>query len=161
MMRAWKDKWLETFTFRLAGIQQALPADRLRFVAGVFALGCAAIAYEYISMLWTLWDTVPSIGVGAIALTGVLNAVLLILLIVLIGQIDLKRPIARIQWLGAMNLLFELGLAVGGILIAQARKGSLEAIQFFLPQFFNLVATVGMLWYAHSLKRHYGYESDL
>ncbi len=160
-MRAWKNQWLETFTRRLAWVHQEIPANRLRLGVGALALGCAGVTEEYIQLLWALWDTVPRIGVGAIALAGVLNAILVILFIVLFGQIDLKRAIARIYRLCVINLLLELGLAVGGILLAQAGKESLEANEFFLLLIFNLVATVGMLWYAHSWKRHCGYGSDL
>ena len=161
-MMAWKNQWLETFTRRLAWVHQEIPANRLRLGVGALALACAGVAKEYIQLLWALWDTVPRIGVGAIALAGVLNAILVILFIVIFGQIDLKRAIARIYRLCVMNLLLELGgMAVGGMLIVQEGKGSLEAKEFFLLLIINLVATVGMLWYAHSWKRHYEYGSDL
>ena len=155
-MRAWKNQWLETFTRRLAWVQEEIPAARLRWGVGGLAVGCAGLTEVYIELLWALWDSVPRIGVGAIALAGVLNSVLLVRFIMLIGQIDLKRAITQIQWLGGMNLLLELGgVALGGILTAQGRTGSRVIAEFFYLQSINLVATLSMVWFAHSLKRYY------
>jgi hypothetical protein len=157
MTFSWKDRWLETFARRLAQIQLEIPIEHLRMIIALIGAAIVAIELAYLQLVWQLWNTVSWAGVGVIALTGFLNAILVLLCIGLLGQSDVKRGIALIQWFAVINAMMELvGVLISGIWIAQEAQGFLVVTQFFPLYSYNLAGTVSMGWYAHALKRRLG-----
>jgi len=156
MIRAWKNRWLTTFKHRIASAQQMIPVD-LRYLFLVFVFAGLAIVYTYASMLWSLWNTALRISVGINGLMGILNGILTVLFFLLIGQTEWKRAIERIQFIAAANLLLELGgLAVSGMQASREVGWSRDVVTAILFQIGNLIFTLGLLRFAHSLERNDG-----
>ena len=156
MIGAWKNQWLTTFKYRVAGAQRVIPVD-LRYLSLVFVFAGLALVYTYASMFWSLWDKASRISVGISGLLGIVNGILTVLFFLLIGQTEWKRTIEQIQFIAAANLLLELsGLAVSGLQASREVGWSLDMFTVFLFQIGNLIFTLGVLRFARLLERYEG-----